>query len=339
MNGLYESDVVVWSEDQAALLRRLASGERVKDLIDWPNVIEEIESVGNEQLRAVSSLLTQAMIHRLKAMAWPQARDADNWRADAERFAGDAADRFTPGRRSRIAIAGACALATAAATGSFALVSGSHSPTTASPAAVTLLAKIASAAERQPAPVVRDNQYAYVKLIEKSLAIGQQPVDGRVPASEPLTQAQARAQLNKAIAEGKYSTASSEVWSPVADVCREGLTRSQGRSVGFYGGGGLGDKCPSIGGLNNATYRLLQTLPRDPQALLDLINKTERGHGTSPTLEAFVTIGDLLRDKIAPPRVSAALYRAAASRNRLSASGLLRHRRRAKCRVRRRSGR
>jgi hypothetical protein len=105
MSDLYESDILVWSEDQSALLRRLAAGERVNDQVDWANVIEEIESVGNEQLHAVSSLLTQAIIHRLKAMAWPDARDADNWRADAERFSGDAADRFAPSMRRRLNVA------------------------------------------------------------------------------------------------------------------------------------------------------------------------------------------------------------------------------------------
>ena len=105
MSDVYETDILVWSEAQAALLRRLAAGERVNGEIDWPNVIEEIESVGNEQLHAVSSLLTQAIIHRLKAIAWPEARDVDNWRADAERFAGDAADRFVPSMRQRLDIA------------------------------------------------------------------------------------------------------------------------------------------------------------------------------------------------------------------------------------------
>jgi len=105
MSDLYEDDIVVWSEEQATMLRRLASGERVNDLIDWANVIEEIESVGNEQVHAVRSLLAQAIIHRLKAMAWPNSRDADNWRADAERFAGDAADRFTPSMRQRLDVA------------------------------------------------------------------------------------------------------------------------------------------------------------------------------------------------------------------------------------------
>jgi hypothetical protein len=104
-DDLYDADIVVWSEDQAALLRRLAAGERVNDQVDWANVIEEIESVGNEQIHAVSSLLTQAIIHRLKAMGWLDAIDADNWRADAARFAGDAADRFAPSMRQRLDLA------------------------------------------------------------------------------------------------------------------------------------------------------------------------------------------------------------------------------------------
>ena len=40
----YDTDILDWSERQAALLRRLANGERVNDAVDWPNVIEEVES-------------------------------------------------------------------------------------------------------------------------------------------------------------------------------------------------------------------------------------------------------------------------------------------------------
>jgi hypothetical protein len=105
MSDLYDADIVVWSEAQAALLRRLAAGERVNDQVDWTNVIEEIESVGNEQLHAVSSLLAQAIVHRLKVMAWRAARDVDNWRAEAERFAGDAGDRFASSMRQRLNLA------------------------------------------------------------------------------------------------------------------------------------------------------------------------------------------------------------------------------------------
>jgi 3-methyladenine DNA glycosylase AlkC len=102
MSDVYDSDIVGWSEGQAALLRRLSVGERVNDQIDWSHVIEEIESAGDEQLHAVSSLLAQAIIHRLKVMAWPEARDVDDWRAEAERFAGDAADRFALSMRQRL---------------------------------------------------------------------------------------------------------------------------------------------------------------------------------------------------------------------------------------------
>jgi hypothetical protein len=61
MSDLYDADILEWSERQAALLRRVAAGERVNDTApDWPNIIEEIESVGRSQLSAVRSLLTQA---------------------------------------------------------------------------------------------------------------------------------------------------------------------------------------------------------------------------------------------------------------------------------------
>jgi hypothetical protein len=102
----YDSDILVWSEHQADLLRQHAAGARVNDAaIDWPNIIEEIESVGNEQLHAVTSLLRQALIHMLKAEAWPLSRDAPSWRADAINFRSQASDRYTPSMRQRLNLA------------------------------------------------------------------------------------------------------------------------------------------------------------------------------------------------------------------------------------------
>jgi hypothetical protein len=75
----YDSDILLWSEHQAALLRRRAAGELVNDAdLDWANIAEEIEAVGSEQLHAVQSLLGQALRHMLKAEAWPLSRDAPN---------------------------------------------------------------------------------------------------------------------------------------------------------------------------------------------------------------------------------------------------------------------
>ena len=41
----------MWSEHQAALLRRLVAAEKVADQIDWENVIEEVELSGTSSLR------------------------------------------------------------------------------------------------------------------------------------------------------------------------------------------------------------------------------------------------------------------------------------------------
>jgi hypothetical protein len=106
MGDLYDEDIVLWSERQSELLRRRAAGELVNDAeLDWPNIAEEIESVGNEQRFAVASLLVQAIVHLLKAHIWPDCRDAPTWRADSMRFRGDAAARFVPSMRQRLDLA------------------------------------------------------------------------------------------------------------------------------------------------------------------------------------------------------------------------------------------
>ena len=103
MSELYEADILDWSERQAALLRRIAAGERVNDEApDWPNIIEEIESVGRSELRACESLLVQALLHELKIAAWPQSRDVPHWRAEARGFRRDAVRAFSPSMRQRI---------------------------------------------------------------------------------------------------------------------------------------------------------------------------------------------------------------------------------------------
>ncbi len=107
MSDLYDTDTLTWSERQAALLRRVAAGERVNDDdLDWRNVIEEIESVGRSDLHAVESWLTEAFLHDLKAEAWPQSRDAAHWRAEARLFRRQARRRFTESMRQRIDLAG-----------------------------------------------------------------------------------------------------------------------------------------------------------------------------------------------------------------------------------------
>ena len=102
LDGLYERDALAWAEQQADLLRRLAAGEAVNEAVDWPNVIEEVEDVGQSQLRACRSLLRQALVHLLKLHAWPGSLATEHWRDEVGRFLADAEDRFTPSMRQRI---------------------------------------------------------------------------------------------------------------------------------------------------------------------------------------------------------------------------------------------
>lgn len=99
MDGLYDTDVLEWSERQASILRRVAAGEPGNEAPDWANIIEEVQDVGRSQLNAVRSLLVQALAHDLKCQAWPDAPYVTHWRAGARGFRDDAADAFTPSMR------------------------------------------------------------------------------------------------------------------------------------------------------------------------------------------------------------------------------------------------
>jgi hypothetical protein len=106
MSDLYEADILEWSEKQADLLRRVAAGERSNGIApDWPNIIEEVESVGRGQLHAVRSFLMQALLNMRKAEAWPNAPAAPEWRAEAIRFRDEAVSRFSPSMRRRLDLA------------------------------------------------------------------------------------------------------------------------------------------------------------------------------------------------------------------------------------------
>lgn len=107
MGDLYDTDVFEWSERQGALLRRVAAGERVNNAdLDWPNIVEEIESVGQSQVDAVESFLFQAFVHDLKAAAWPLVRDVPGWQGEARGFRAQARRKYRASMRQKIDVAG-----------------------------------------------------------------------------------------------------------------------------------------------------------------------------------------------------------------------------------------
>jgi hypothetical protein len=208
--------------------------------------------------------------------------------------------RPTPQRRRArrpllAALSAGAALAAVAATALVLVLSGGQ-PAPASPAAVELLAKVADVAARQPAPPVSNGEFMYIRS-EVSYAVYNN--GSQTPTIEPLHERQ--------------------IWQPVANVCYWGLVIEDGQRTSLAPSPGSGPsfsvKC-GPGNLDNATYRLLQSLPTDPRTLLSQIYAFDQRNGEGQALgsdgEAFVTIGDLIRETIVPPSTAAALYRAAA---------------------------
>ena len=105
-DGLYDRDILAWSEQQARLLARIAAGERLNEAVDWANVIEEVESVGRSELHACESLLGQALLHLMKLSLEPESLAVPHWRGEVVGFVARARRSFAPSMRQRIDIPG-----------------------------------------------------------------------------------------------------------------------------------------------------------------------------------------------------------------------------------------
>jgi hypothetical protein len=103
-DDLYDRDILIWSEHQADLLRRLARGEGVHG-VDWDHVVEEIEDVGRSELRATEGFLSPLLVDLLKTHGWPEAAARHHWRAEIVAFQQNAARRFAPSMRQKIDLA------------------------------------------------------------------------------------------------------------------------------------------------------------------------------------------------------------------------------------------
>ncbi|MEA5617839.1 DUF29 domain-containing protein [Cronbergia sp. UHCC 0137] len=80
---LYESDYNQWIEETVQQLRNRNFQE-----IDWDNLIEEIESMGKNDKRALSSLLTRLLEHLLKLSYWEveKPRSGNHWASEIVNF-------------------------------------------------------------------------------------------------------------------------------------------------------------------------------------------------------------------------------------------------------------
>lgn len=171
----------------------------------------------------------------------------------------------------------------------------------ASPGAVQVLSRAALAAAVAPAPDAGPEGYVYVKSL---VAHAGRDASGGSATLPPAHQR--------------------EVWLS-ADGSRPGLLREPGSADTPLGAplpvyeldhrgatprkSTLGAEPPSV---MNPTHAYVATLPTDPEALLRLIRAETRRAGSDPDQRAFTVIGTLLAETWAPPKVTAALYEAAA---------------------------
>lgn len=93
---LYEDDILAWSEQQVAELRRLAAQPALTNAVDWENVIEEIESLGRSDVEAVESLIENALVRILKIFSDPQSLSQRQWRTETTGFLKQARKRLRP---------------------------------------------------------------------------------------------------------------------------------------------------------------------------------------------------------------------------------------------------
>jgi uncharacterized protein DUF29 len=98
----YDTDILVWSGHQAELLRRRVAGELVNDIdLDWPNIAEEIESLGRSERSALSNRFSTIIEHLAKLEVPPSTKPRRTWQDRVLRARTDIAIGKTSPRRLR----------------------------------------------------------------------------------------------------------------------------------------------------------------------------------------------------------------------------------------------
>ena len=100
---LYDDDILLWSEQQAAAIRKLGTARRdMPNELDIENVAEEIESVGRSELAAVKSYLRLIFLHLIKMVVEEGTQASGHWRSEIVGFHSEMMSRYAPSMRQRI---------------------------------------------------------------------------------------------------------------------------------------------------------------------------------------------------------------------------------------------
>jgi Domain of unknown function DUF29 len=99
---LYDEDILVWSEQQAAALRSLTTRHDLPNELDLANVIEEIEDVGRSEFHTVESLIENILTHLVLLAADPDAPATQGWIAEVTARNVTLRRRISPSIRTRL---------------------------------------------------------------------------------------------------------------------------------------------------------------------------------------------------------------------------------------------
>ena len=100
--NLYDDDTVTWADQQVAALRSLATRPELSDMLDWENVVEEIESVGRSEIDRVESAISQMLIHVLRYASAPGAQSTKSWRKEVLIFQASVERNYCASMRQKI---------------------------------------------------------------------------------------------------------------------------------------------------------------------------------------------------------------------------------------------
>ncbi len=98
---LYDEDFYAWTEIQAAELRKLAARPDLSNVMDWENLIEEVETLGRSDLRAAEGYLVQCIAHLIKLASAPDAVPPEKWRAEIVVLQGNFQKAFAASMRRK----------------------------------------------------------------------------------------------------------------------------------------------------------------------------------------------------------------------------------------------
>lgn len=104
-SALYDDDILLWSEQQAEIIRRLGRTRRdLPNEFDIENVAEEVESVGRSELAAVESYIELVLSHLIKIAFELESESSRHWRSEIVAFHGNMKRRYAESMRGRIAL-------------------------------------------------------------------------------------------------------------------------------------------------------------------------------------------------------------------------------------------